>query len=86
MLRSAACCLYLLQNLNGFKPAEGVSLTLHMGVGVGLMSAFYVGGARHIGLRPPLRRVVASTTQPPLSRVAATHEAQVGPRGHGSAG
>jgi hypothetical protein len=32
------------QNLNGFKPAEGVSLTLHMGVGVGPMSGFYVGG------------------------------------------
>eukprot|EP00964_Phaeocystis_antarctica_P126599 scaffold90267_cov54-Phaeocystis_antarctica.AAC.1 len=44
MLRSAACCLYLLKNLNGFKPAEGVSLTLHMGVGVGMMSEFYVGG------------------------------------------
>jgi len=44
MLRSAACCLYLLDKLNNFSPAEGVSLTLHMGVGVGQMSAFYVGG------------------------------------------
>lgn len=44
MLRSAACCLYLLQNLNGFQPAEGVQLTLHMGVGAGEMSGFYVGG------------------------------------------
>ena len=44
MLRAAACCLYLLRHLNGFTPAEGVSLTLHMGVGVGTMSEFYVGG------------------------------------------
>lgn len=44
MLRSAACCLYLLAKLNNFSPAAGVELTLHMGVGVGQMSAFYVGG------------------------------------------
>ena len=44
MLRASACCLFLLENLNGFSPSEGVSLTLHMGVGVGPMSAFYVGG------------------------------------------
>ena len=44
MMRSAACCLYLLETLNDFSPSEGVSLTLHMGVGVGPMSAFYVGG------------------------------------------
>lgn len=47
MLRAAACCLHLLQHLNNFSPAEGVTLTLHMGVGVGEMSAFYVGGNSH---------------------------------------
>lgn len=47
MLRAAACCLHLLATLNEYKPAEGVSLTLHMGVGVGPMSAFYVGGNGH---------------------------------------
>ena len=45
MLRASACCLFLLETLNGFAPAEGVSLTLHMGVGVGLMSGFFVGGS-----------------------------------------
>ena len=44
MLRASACCRYLLEKLDNYSPAEGVSLTLHMGVGVGPMSAFYVGG------------------------------------------
>ena len=44
VLRASRCCLELLHDLNNFSPVEGVSLTLHMGVGVGMMSEFYVGG------------------------------------------
>jgi hypothetical protein len=38
--RATTCCLHLLHELNNFVPVEGVTLTLHMGVGAGLLSAF----------------------------------------------
>lgn len=42
--RAAACCLSLLSSLNEYSPVEGVVLRLHMGVGAGELSEFYVGG------------------------------------------
>jgi len=44
VLRASRCCLELLHDLNNFSPVEGVSLTLHMGVGAGKLSSFYAGG------------------------------------------
>lgn len=42
--RASLCCLDLLSNLNEYSPVEGVVLRLHMGVGAGELSEFYVGG------------------------------------------
>ena len=42
--RASRCCLDLLNRLNNFSPVEGVVLKLHMGVGAGVLSSFYVGG------------------------------------------
>ena len=42
--RASVCCLDILRRLNNFSPVDGVVLRLHMGVGGGTLSAFYVGG------------------------------------------
>lgn len=44
VLRASVCCLDLLKRLNNFSPVDGVTLRLHMGVGCGHISEFYVGG------------------------------------------
>ena len=44
VLRASICCLDLLKRLNNFSPVDGVTLKLHMGVGCGTISEFYVGG------------------------------------------
>jgi len=44
VLRATACCLALVQKYDNYAPTEGVSLTLHTGVGAGSLDAFYVGG------------------------------------------
>ncbi|KAL1515656.1 hypothetical protein AB1Y20_002274 [Prymnesium parvum] len=42
--QASHCCLDLLANLNEYSPVDGVVLRLHMGVGAGELSEFYVGG------------------------------------------
>ena len=42
--RALRCCVDMLTNLHGFSPTAGVVLDLHMGIGAGPLSAFYVGG------------------------------------------
>ena len=44
VFRASRCCLDLLNRLNNFSPVEGVVLKLHMGIGAGVLSSFYVGG------------------------------------------
>ena len=44
VLRASVCCLDLLKRLNNFSPVDGVTLRLHMGIGCGDISEFYVGG------------------------------------------
>ena len=44
VLTASRCCLHLLRTLDGFSPVPGVSLSLHMGIGAGTLSAFTLGG------------------------------------------
>ena len=45
VIRASRCCLQLLAELNEFRPVEGVLLKLHMGIGAGKLSSFYVRAA-----------------------------------------
>ena len=44
VLLASKCCLKLLEELNGREVVKGVSLKLHMGIGAGRLSSFYIGG------------------------------------------
>jgi hypothetical protein len=44
VLHAARCCMSMLNDLHGFSPTRGVTLTLHMGIGAGKLTAFTVGG------------------------------------------
>ena len=46
IFRASACCLHLLKTLNNYSPpgVDDVTLKLHMGIGAGTLSSFYLGG------------------------------------------
>ena len=46
LLRAIGCNLTLISTLNNFSPTEGVTLSLHTGIGVGYMSGLFVGGVQ----------------------------------------
>ena len=46
IFRASACCIHLLETLNNYSPpgVDDVTLKLHMGIGAGELSSFYLGG------------------------------------------
>ena len=70
VLQAARCCLGMLQELPGFAPTRGVTLTLHMGIGAGRLTAFTVGGHLEKVWRPGVASLISITAtltaSPPL--------------------